>query len=155
MASLTSTTSEQELIVPDRSEFKVLRTLSALLADDAQMSFRLVADDGSEIRLPESLARVLRRAVDALANERAVAVEPFDRLITIATAAHLLNLTSAAVQTVIDRHELPTISNEGQQMLDVRDVIVWGAQHNDRLRRGLDELTRMSQELGLYDLGPS
>ncbi|HEX5167028.1 MAG TPA: hypothetical protein VFV93_16595 [Thermomicrobiales bacterium] len=155
MASLASLRSEQELIAPERSESQVLHELSTLLAGDAQASLRLVTSDGSEIELPESVMRVLRRAADALANERAVAVEPFGRLISIVTAAQLLNLTPGAVEAVIDRHELPAVLTAGQQMLDVRDVIVWGAQHHERLLKGLDELTQMSQKMGLYDLDAS
>jgi len=155
MASLTSTTSEQELISPESSEHEALEAVNKLLGQESGKPLRLVADDGSEIELPNSLERVLRRAAAALASERTVAVEPFERLISIAEAARILNMSPAAVESVIDRKELTETLIDGRRMLDIGDIVAFGVQHHARMLNGLDELAQMSQEMGLYDLDRS
>jgi len=155
MASLITTAPDQELIAPESGEHEALEALSKLLGSDEQTPLRLVAADGSEIELPNSLRRVLERASRALANAQSIAVEPYERFVSVTEAALLLNIPPRAVMSVVDRKELTTIMIDGRQMLDIDDVRTWGAHHHARMLQGLDELAEMSQEMGLYDIDRS
>lgn len=152
MASLTSTTTEQELIAPESDEHDALEALSKLIGRISDTPLRLIADDGSELEVPTSLRQVLQRAIIALANQQTVSIEPLDRFVSIAEAARLLSVPPEAVMAVIERQEITSTIIDGRQMLEIRDVIAWGARHRALMRKGLDELTQLSQELGLYDL---
>ena len=152
MASETSTDTDKEIISAENGEHDVLEAVRILLNGDTETVLQLVSSDGSSLELPNSLRRVLQRAATALANEQRIAVEPFDRYISIANAAYLLNLPPSAVVSIIERQELQTVLVDGEQVLDIDDVDAWGAQHRARLHKGLDELAQMSQEMGLYDL---
>ncbi|MDQ3548781.1 MAG: hypothetical protein M3439_08165 [Chloroflexota bacterium] len=151
MASLTSTTPDQELIAPESGEHEALGALSKLLGRDEQTPLRLVAADGSEIELPGSARHVLIHAVAGLSKQQLVSIKPVDPNLSVKQVEALLGSTDSYVAKILETGELPSTIVNGRRLIDIRDAMEFRRVMRKRHEEGLIELVRISEEMGLYD----
>jgi excisionase family DNA binding protein len=114
-------------------------------------SAKVVGSNGDEIELPESAQRLLEQVVRVLARGDAVSIVPVQRELTTQQAADLLNISRQYLIRLLDRGEIPFHRVGSHRRLGFDDVMKYKRRRDLERRRGLDELTRLSQELGLYD----
>lgn len=112
---------------------------------------RIVGSNGEDIEIPESLGTVLRQAVQHLSRGDAVAVVPVQTELTTQQAADLLNISRQYLVRVLDRGEIPFHMVGTHRRLRFDDVMEYKRRRDAERRQGLDELTQLSQEIGLYD----
>lgn len=155
MASLTSTTSEQELISPESGEREALEALSKLLGHESQAPLRLVAEDGSAIELPGSARHALFHVVAGLAKQQVVSVKPVDPNLSVAQVRAMLGATDTYVESILESGELPSTIVHGRRLIDLRDALEFKRVMKQREEEGLLELVRLSEEMGLYNHEPT
>ncbi len=112
---------------------------------------RLVGPTGEEIVLPPSLFRALQAAVDALSRGEAVTIAPIHKELTTQEAADLLNVSRQYLVRLLDEGRIPYAKTGTHRRVRFGDLMAYKEQRDTKRRRGLDELTRLSQELGLYE----
>jgi excisionase family DNA binding protein len=115
-------------------------------------SVRVVGANGVEIELPESILTLLRQVVHVLARGEAVSIVPVQRELTTQQAADLLNISRQYLIRVLDRGDIPFHKVGTHRRLAFGDVMAYKRRRDTERRRGFDELTQLSQELGLYDV---
>ncbi len=121
------------------------------MAHRASQPARLIGPDGEQIELPESVYRVLRGAVHELGRGNAVAIMPVHTELTTQEAADLLNVSRQYLVRLLDGGEIPFSKTGTHRRIRFGDLMAYKQQRDERRREGLRRLTRMSEELGLYE----
>jgi len=148
MAGLTV---ERDPVAADEEEQGQIDALAQLLDGGAAGAPVLLGPDGRRVTLPDSLLRVLRRAVKALAHHDAVAIVPIQKLLTTNEAADLLNVSRPYLIRLIDRGDLPHTMVGSHRRISFADLMSYKQIRDSKRRETLSELTRMNQEFGLYE----
>ncbi len=147
---MTTTQIDRDPITPTAEEQAALQALADLLAGGADGAVRLVDADGREMILPDAVVRLLRQAMPLLAFGHAVVVGGLGRCLTLEQAADLLTLTPAQVAGLVEAGALPATTGPAGQEILLADLLAYRAGRAAERRRHLAELTRLSEEMGLY-----
>ena len=112
-----------------------------------------VADErGTRVELPETAVRLVHQVVQALARGNPVEVTALPKELTIQHVAELLDVRPQDVVRLIDQGEIPVVQSGEFRRIRFEDVMAYRPKRDAERREALDELTRISQEMGLYDL---
>lgn len=150
MVAATKETVERGPVAPTEGERPALGELARLLSADARDAPILIGAEGQRFELPESVIRVLRQAVHAMAHDRAVAVVPIHKQLTTQEAADMLGVSRPYLVKLLDEGEIPTTKTGTHRRIRLDDLMVYEEVRDERRREGLARLTEISEELGLY-----
>jgi excisionase family DNA binding protein len=128
----------------------IARLLEGALRDPAGGMPRLVGARGEAVALPESVCRVLRRAVRQLAQGRVVTVLPLDAELTTQQAADLLAVSRPHFVKLLEGGAIPFVRTGTHRRVRFRDVMEYRERRDAARQRALAELTQLSEEAGLY-----
>lgn len=106
---------------------------------------------GESLVLPESAARALFQVLTELGRGHGVAVMPIRSELSTQEAADMLNVSRPYLVKLVDEGAIPSRKVGVQRRLRLEDVVAYKTRMYADQVKGLDELTRLSQELGLYD----
>jgi len=103
------------------------------------------------INIPKSALRVLREAVDVLAQGDSTSVVRVERELTTQQAAELLNVSRQYVVRLIEAGEIPaTETAGGHRRIQLNDLLAFKEQRDARRRSALDELEDLTESYGGY-----
>lgn len=105
----------------------------------------------SSYQLSGDLAAAVVELLDAAARGEVLEVESLPAELTTGQAADLLGVSRPTVVNLVDRGELPARKIGTHRRLRVADVLAYRAGAREHRRAALDELTAVSEDLGLYD----
>jgi excisionase family DNA binding protein len=149
---MDATRTERAPIVPVSEDHEALVALDHALdngSGDAGLVVQLRV--GAEtVELPESARRVLRRAVAALARNQAVAVLPYQKLLTTQQAADLLNVSRPYLVQLLEDGKIPHSKTGTHRRVHLDDLVAYKQRRDVETDAILDELAQMHQDLGLY-----
>jgi excisionase family DNA binding protein len=112
---------------------------------------RIIGPNGEEVEIPASVFQILRRSVHYLAHDQAVTVVPVGKDLTTQQAADILNVSRPYLIKLLEDGAIPFTMTGSHRRVPLAALLVYKQQHEARQRAALDELTRLSQEYGLYD----
>ena len=155
MATTQEPVKLREPIAADASELAALRSLAALLADEAARPLVLAGGE-REATLPPTVLSLLRLLTEELARERAVRLETFGQEVTIWEAADILGVSIEGVRQfaadgAFPTTEAPTGEAVSLTLIPLRDLLAYQAARATRQTEAINELLRLSEEFGLYD----
>jgi excisionase family DNA binding protein len=130
---------------------KMERVLAEMRREGAAESPMLLSPGGERIELPESVLTLLRQVAHHLARGRAVTVVPIDKELTTQEAADVLNVSRPYLVKLLDEGKIPFVKTGTRRRIQLAEVMAYKRIRDAERRRGLDELTRLSQEYGLYE----
>ena len=132
----------------DRAEIAEL--FSALSAPD-DTHYDLVGPGGERHRIPQAIVSGLARMAEVLARGDAVTIVPVGTVMTTQQAADLLNVSRQYLVRLLDEGRIPYDRTGKHRRLKIEDVLAY-KQLRDRERDAkLDELAKLTDELGGYD----
>ncbi len=102
------------------------------------------------IQLPESVMRIVQRAVHLMARGEAVSIVPVHKELTTQQAADLLNISRQYLVRLLERGEIPFTKAGTHRRIKFGDLMEYKRCRDQRRRSKLDELTRLNEELGFY-----
>lgn len=146
----------EQVVIAAEADKIALDKIEAII-DDSQKNhngLKLVSAEGQEVELPDTLSKALASLVGYLADGRGVSLVPVQREITTQVAADLLNVPHAHLLTLLEKGDIPYHKIGELYRLDLAQVLIYNQKWQAERRRLLDELTVLSQELGLYDVKP-
>lgn len=143
-------TAERGLVAASEQERVALTRWQRLLEDERVQVPYLVGASTERIELPTSVLRALRRVVCALARDQVVAIVPVDKQLTTQEAADLLGVSRPLLVRLLEEGRIPHTKTGAHRRVRFDDLMAYKRQHDSERRTGLRELTRMSEELGLY-----
>jgi excisionase family DNA binding protein len=136
-------------VVPTQAETRMAEESGRILAAHARGELRVQLDDGQTLVLPQSVARLLSHILTEMAEGNAVTMIPIHAEMTTQEAADFLNVSRPHLISLLEKHEIPfhkVGTHRRVRFQDVRD-------YKDRLTanrsQALDDLARVSQELGM------
>jgi len=112
---------------------------------------KLVAANGEEIYIPESVHQVLREVVHAMSLGQAISIVPHKRELTTQEAADLLNVSRPYLIKLLEKGELPYITVGTHRRIRSEDLMKYKEQRDTKRREGLKELTQFLQDEGFYE----
>jgi excisionase family DNA binding protein len=127
--------------------------------DEAEQMLRVGRGDiflsdehGNRVALPESVVGLVHQVVQTLARGNRVDVTAVPELVSIQRAAEMLDLRPEDVVRIIDRGDIPVVQDGEFRRIRYEDVQGYRPRRNADRRAALAEVTRLSEEMGLYDL---
>lgn len=106
---------------------------------------------GREVPLPPSVYGVLEQVVDEMVSGNAVRAIPGEAELSAQQAAELLNVSRSHLVKLLERGELPNPRAGISHRIVLKDLLVYKERRDRERLEALDEITRVSDELGLYD----
>lgn len=127
------------------------RMLEHVVEGGGGVRCELVGPLGERIPVPETVFYVLERVVEVLARGDAVTVVPVGKALTTQQAADLLNVSRQYLVRLLDENRIPHTKTGKHRRLRIEDVLAFKEKRDREREKGLDELTRMSEDYGGYD----
>ena len=112
--------------------------------------YKLVGPNRESIVIPESVFFVLERVAEVLARGDAITIVPVGKELTTQQAADLLNVSRQYLVRLLEANEIPYTKVGKHRRLRIEDVLAFKAKRDEDRRVRLDELTRLSEDLGGY-----
>lgn len=138
-----------DLVVPTEAETRIAEEAGRALAGHAGEELRMQLRDGQSVLLPGSVARLLSHVLTEMAEGNAVAMIPIHAEMTTQEAANFLNVSRPHLVSLLERGDIPFHKVGSHRRVKFQDV----KSYRDRVRAdragALDELARVSQDLGL------
>jgi excisionase family DNA binding protein len=137
---------------PREDRAKIAELSSALHPSSGREAhYDLVGPDGKRHRIPESVIHGLARMAEVLARGDAVTIVPVGARMTTQQAADLLNVSRQYLVRLLDEGKIPYDRTGAHRRLKIEDVLAYKQERDRKRDAGLDELTRLTEELGGYD----
>ena len=151
-------TTKHDIIEPRKSEVSIAQKTGMALASRLQkgkssLEFR-DAETGETLTLPPSAERALLQVLEEMGRGRAIAVTTVGAELSTQQAADILNVSRPYVAKLVDNGALPAHKVGPQRRLLLSDVLAYKKATYIKQLRAMDELTALSEELGLYDADP-
>lgn len=112
---------------------------------------KLVASDGEEIYLPESLYQLLRQTTHLLNQGKGVTIVPNDRYLTTQEAADLLNVSRPYLYKLLDEGQIEFEKIGTHRRITVENIVKYKEVRDKQRRKAIEELVDSSCELGFYE----
>lgn len=121
--------SDNLIIAPQKDDLQVLRDLAGAFATAEAISVR--CDDGDGLTLPESARDGFERLISYLAADTAVALKPYDEVLTTREAAELLGMSRPYLVRLLDTEAIPIPfqrvgpGDGGHRRIMLRDLVAY------------------------------
>lgn len=106
---------------------------------------------GRSVTITGDAARSVLGVLRALDTGSVVDIQTLPAVLTTGQAADLLGVTRPTVVALVEAGRLPATLIGTHRRLQLTDVLAYREQQSTARRRALQELTHISEELGLYD----
>jgi excisionase family DNA binding protein len=112
---------------------------------------KLVGPDGDEIEIPLSVFQILRRVIDHMMHGRAISIVPVNKELSTQEAADILNVSRPFLVNQLEAGAIPFIKVGTHRRIRFIDLMEYKKRRDEARRRGLAEITHISEDVGLYD----
>jgi excisionase family DNA binding protein len=141
---------EHEPVVADEGERTALSSMEDVL-ENTHSVLKLVGPHGKEIELPPSIFHLLQQIVHHLLHGQAITIVPLNKELTTQQAADVLNVSRPYLIKVLEQGEIPFTMVGTHRRIRFSDLMEYKRRRDAKREESLAKLTRLSQELGLYD----
>ena len=144
-----------EVVAPSKADAALARELGQKLAAHKGSEIRLELITGTsteELILPRSALRLLLRALSEMGQGNAVTLTPVQAELTSQQAADLLNVSRPHLVKLLDEGTIPSRKVGTHRRVRLEDVLAYKQTMQVKSRAALDELVKLSEEMGGYDL---
>ncbi|MGW6700385.1 excisionase family DNA-binding protein [Nocardia sp. NPDC055049] len=150
---MTATLNERTLLPEHLDQLvEVRRFLDATVGVDEATILRSAA--GEVVALPAEVFEGLRLVALALSEGKAVTVAPLHTTLTTQEAAELLGMSRPTFVKLLDAGSIPFTRPGRHRRVRLADVLNFRELRRAERAVGLSELTRISEDLDLYDDAP-
>jgi excisionase family DNA binding protein len=146
-----------EPVAPTEADAQLARDSARQLAPqlanaNGTVQLRVVAPDGDgeTVTIPTAAFRLLVTILAQMASGNAVRLIPHHAELTTQEAAELLNVSRPYLVRLLDDGRIPFRRVGTHRRVLFKDVMTYKAEHRRARGAALDELTSLSQKLGLY-----
>lgn len=144
-----SATLPERTLLPGEPAHRMVDLLVALRSHGRPA---LVGADGTHIELPQELYDVLTDVVGALSQGLAITVAPQHTVLTTSQAAEILGISRPTLVRLLESGEIPFEKPGRHRRIRLRDVLAYQQRARRARAAGLDEMVRVSEDAGIYDI---
>ncbi|MGE0004046.1 MAG: SPFH and helix-turn-helix domain-containing protein [Parvibaculaceae bacterium] len=138
-----------EPMVPSAHDAELAREASRTLAAKAEAELKVHLEDGAEVVLPKSAARLLQYLLTEMAHGNAVTIFPLHAELTTQEAADFLNVSRPYLITLLQRHELPFHKVGTHRRIKFSDLRDFRSRRESERKAAMQELAHQAQEKGM------
>lgn len=149
-ARLDALTLDREPTIATAEERAMIERLYPALKDSTGL-LRLPGPNGEELPLPRPLRLVLAQGALALLQGGGVLVAPIYQELTTNEAARLLNVSRPYLYRLLNDRKIPYTMTGTHRRIRLSDLLEYRRERDVETAVALTELTRLSEEHGLYD----
>lgn len=117
----------------------------------AAARLQFLDDEHDVVTIPREVAGLIAEILAQLAAGRVVAAYPMHAELTTQQAADFLNVSRPHLVKLVDEGVIPYHKVGTHRRIYFKDVLAYRARQEEESRAALDELSRVSEELGLYE----
>jgi excisionase family DNA binding protein len=139
-----------EPVLPQEQETQSIKQLESILNLEGSQP-KLVGANGEIIPIPESVDKVLRHVVHAMALGKLVSIVIQEQELTTQQAADFLNVSRPYLIKLLKQGEIPYMMVGTHRRVHFEDLKQYKQQRDSQRRKFLQELIEMSEEAGLYE----
>ncbi len=132
------------------SEKRELSKITEVSNSDSYVP-KLVGPDGSFIVLPRAVFQVLKLVVYHMLRDRVILLVPRHKELTTQEAAEILGVSRPFLVKLLEQKKMPFVKVGTHRRVKLSDLMSYKEQRETEQERALDEITQMSQDLGLYE----
>jgi excisionase family DNA binding protein len=138
---------------PREEQVKIAELSTALHAPKAahDTHYDLIGPGGERHRIPQAVVYGLARIAEVLARGDALTIVPVGAVMTTQQAADLLNVSRQYLVRLLDDGKLPYDRTGKHRRLKIEDVLAYKHMRDQDRDEKLDELARLTDELGGYE----
>lgn len=129
---------------PSAEASEELARIAKLVAQQQQV--RLVVGTDEQVALPTEAAAVVRRALEVLAEGKAVALATYEQELSTQQAADLLGMSRQHLVDLLDAGEIAHHRVGAHRRVRLEDVLAFAERRRQHRVDTLGELARQSQE---------
>lgn len=112
----------------------------------------LADDDGHRVQLPETAVQLVHQVLPAFARGNPVKVTALPTELTVRRAAKMLDVPVTEIIRLLDDGAIPAAVSGEFRRIRGEDLIAYKGRRDAARREALDELSRLGQEMGGYDI---
>lgn len=139
-----------ESVIAQDQEASSIKQIERILQLEGSQP-KLVGANGEEITIPDSVYRVLRQVVHAMASGKVISIVIQEQELTTQQAAEMLNISRPYLIKLLEQGEIPYIMVGTHRRVRFEDLMKYKQQRDNKRRQGLKELTEFLQDEGFYD----
>ncbi|WP_245401186.1 helix-turn-helix domain-containing protein [Nocardia albiluteola] len=147
---MTETLNERTLLPEHPDQLAAVRRFLDEASTTGQVTV-LRSAEGEMVALPAEVVEGLRLVASALSEGKAVTVAPLHTTLTTQEAAELLGMSRPTFVKLLDAGEIPYTRPGRHRRVRLTDVLAFREYRRAERAAGLSELTRISEDLDLYD----
>lgn len=110
----------------------------------------IMAADGTQTEIPDSMVEVLRQVAQALGRGQGVNVAPLNAMLTTQEAADYLGISRPTFVRILDREEIPMQRPGRHRYVRLSDLLDYQERTRQKRRAALDEMVAVSEEADMY-----
>jgi excisionase family DNA binding protein len=136
---------------PEEEEKETYARLAAMLAREP---VEMVGADGERLALSPRTQQLVRKIVESLAEDQVIVMHSMKKDLTTQQAADLLNVSRPYLIKLLDEGAIPFTKVGTHRRIQYDDLMAYSIIWKAEQKRLLDELTKLGEEMGGYDLPP-
>jgi len=140
-----------EAVFPDKDDPEMFRRLEQMLRKHPA---RLIGPEGQIMEIPAKMYTTMVQFAHLLAMNKVVLVTPMNKDLTTQEAAIHLGVSRPTLVKLLDEGKIPYTRPGKHRRIQLADLNAYREAMYADQDRLLDDLTRMSEETGGYDLTP-
>lgn len=138
-------------VEPTAEDMRLARCAAARLAAAGAAEDVSIGIGGDSVKLPSSAVRVLAEIMDHFAAGQAVVLATREFEVSTQRAADILNVSRPYLVELLESGKIPFRRVGTHRRVRLDDVLAYQSEMRARTSRALDELSELSQEMGLYE----
>lgn len=142
---------KQSFILQPPSSDNERQELSNLVDNLSCLEKIAIIADGQEIKIPSIVSIALMEVIRTLNKGNSITLIPMDKELTTQQAADILNVSRPYFIKLLENGEIPFKKTGTHRKILMQDLMKYREQRVENRRLKIEELSQLSQELGLYD----
>lgn len=135
----------------EQAEIAELSTVLHAPSAARERHYDLIGPSGDRHRIPQAVVYGLARIAEVLARGDALTIVPVGAVMTTQQAADVLNVSRQYLVRLLDDHQIPYERTGKHRRLKIEDVLAYKQKRDQERDRKLDELAKLTEEVGGYD----
>ena len=142
---------KQSFILQPPNSDNERKELSNLVDNLSGLGKIAIVADGQEIEMPSIVSIALMEVIKTLNKGNSITLIPMDKELTTQQAADILNISRPYFFKLLETGEIPFKKTGTHRKILMQDLMKYREQRAETRKSKIEELSSLSQELGLYD----
>lgn len=142
---------KQSFILQPPNSDNERKELSNLVDNLSGLGKIAIVADGQEIEMPSIVSIALMEVIKTLNKGNSITLIPMDKELTTQQAADILNISRPYFIKLLETGEIPFKKTGTHRKILMQDLMKYREQRAETRKSKIEELSSLSQELGLYD----